>query len=312
MRMSSIPTPPSTTLSTPSPTERPAFLPQTESQAQTPNCAMPPLRPLYLIVATSLPPPLGIGFKGQLPWPPIKSDMSFFRRVTTRLPPSYTPGNGLPDKRVRNAVIMGRKTWESIPPKFRPLKDRINVVITRSKSSVPHLLGGSQRQKSHGEVETSPGIDEHSVLLCPSLQEALQNLQSLHDEGRLGKMFIIGGAEIYRSAIFDLPREVDKEGLLLRIIQTQIRRKDGQPFDCDTHFPLSLGKAGTRSPSPASSNDWDRVDAQELEGWVGEDLPQAQGSGTRRLVKEEVDDFGDWLEEGDMQIRVLGWREKTR
>jgi dihydrofolate reductase len=39
---------------------------------------------------------------------------------------------GQPSSSSRNAVVMGRKTWESIPPKFRPLKDRRNLVISRS------------------------------------------------------------------------------------------------------------------------------------------------------------------------------------
>jgi dihydrofolate reductase len=62
----------------------------------------------------------GIGVNGQLPWR-LKGDMAFFKALTsgTHGPPG------------RRAVIMGRKTWESIPPSFRPLAGRTNVVLTR-------------------------------------------------------------------------------------------------------------------------------------------------------------------------------------
>lgn len=60
----------------------------------------------------------GIGKNGNLPWR-LSKEMGYFARVTTS-----TPANK------RNAVIMGRKTWESIPDKFRPLKERINIVVT--------------------------------------------------------------------------------------------------------------------------------------------------------------------------------------
>ena len=58
---------------------------------------------------------LGIGSKGQLPWR-MKKEMQYFTRMTK--------GEG------QNAVLMGRNTWESIPSKFRPLKERYNVIIT--------------------------------------------------------------------------------------------------------------------------------------------------------------------------------------
>lgn len=83
-------------------------------------------KPIYVIVATALKPPMGIGNRGTLPWSGIKGDMAFFRKLTTNVPESAPPG-------ALNALIMGRKTWESIPSKFRPLDGRLNVVITRGK-----------------------------------------------------------------------------------------------------------------------------------------------------------------------------------
>ena len=58
---------------------------------------------------------LGIGIGGNLPWR-LKKEMAHFTKLTK--------GNG------QNAVLMGRKTWESIPTKFRPLKDRYNIIVT--------------------------------------------------------------------------------------------------------------------------------------------------------------------------------------
>jgi dihydrofolate reductase len=62
----------------------------------------------------------GIGQGSQLPWR-LPKEMAYFKRVTSNAP----------DGRL-NAVIMGRKTWESIPANFRPLPNRVNIVISRN------------------------------------------------------------------------------------------------------------------------------------------------------------------------------------
>lgn len=69
----------------------------------------------------------GIGKGGTIPWS-LPADMTRFRKLTTRL----TDSGGDP------AVIMGRRTWESIPVKFRPLPNRRNIVLSRS---APELAG---------------------------------------------------------------------------------------------------------------------------------------------------------------------------
>ena len=51
--------------------------------------------------------------------------MAYFKELTSRTA----------DPSKQNAVVMGRKTWESIPTKFRPLAGRVNIVLSRSAAS---------------------------------------------------------------------------------------------------------------------------------------------------------------------------------
>jgi hypothetical protein len=62
-----------------------------------------------------------IGQNGRLPWR-LPKEMAYFAQVTSTAPEGHA-----------NAVIMGRNTWESIPQRFRPLKNRVNIVISRNK-----------------------------------------------------------------------------------------------------------------------------------------------------------------------------------
>lgn len=69
-----------------------------------------------------------IGRNGQLPWR-LSKEMNYFARVTKGEPSGSV--NGIDGRTRMNAVIMGRKSWQGIPAKFKPLADRINVVVTR-------------------------------------------------------------------------------------------------------------------------------------------------------------------------------------
>ena len=68
----------------------------------------------------------GIGKNNSLPWPKLRGDLQHFKRITS------TASEGR-----RNAIAMGRKTWESKEVAGKPLPNRLNVVVSRSPYSVP-------------------------------------------------------------------------------------------------------------------------------------------------------------------------------
>ncbi|KAK3902356.1 dihydrofolate reductase-like domain-containing protein [Staphylotrichum tortipilum] len=196
---------------------------------------LPLLPELTLIVAATQ--TMGIGRAGTLPWTGLRKEMAYFARVTKRVPAATLPtggvsgdGTGGGSAAVQNAVVMGRKTWESIPPRFRPLAGRTNVVISRS---------GSTPQ----------------ALLAPSLPTALHSLTTPALSPALGRVFIIGGAQIYASAL-ELAQA--KRVLLTRVLTE---------FECDTFFPVELKEGG---------GEWRRCGVEEMDAWVGEVVPRGK------------------------------------
>ncbi|RZJ59325.1 MAG: dihydrofolate reductase [Acidovorax sp.] len=108
-----------------------------------------PLHLIYARAANGV-----IGKDNALPWH-LPEDMAHFKQLTQGCP-----------------VVMGRKTWDSLPPRFRPLPGRTNIVVTRQ--------GDWQAQGAHR---------------AGSLQEALAQCNA----GQT--VWVIGGAQIYAEAL---------------------------------------------------------------------------------------------------------------
>ena len=151
----------------------------------------------------------GIGKDGKLPWK-LPGDMKFFKEITTNPDRGVVEVmHGLPagegavrfSEEACNAVLMGRKTWESLPASYRPLPGRINGVLSRSRFDA--------------------GDDAE---VWESLDHALEDLDDTAD---IGGIFVIGGAQIYAAALAHPD--------CARLYITEI---DGE-FPCDTHFPAT-------------------------------------------------------------------------
>jgi dihydrofolate reductase / thymidylate synthase len=152
----------------------------------------------FIVVVAATAGSLGIGKGGGLPWK-LAGDMAYFKRVTSACK--------APNK--VNAVIMGRKTWESIPARFRPLAGRCNVVLSRNPRARQEL--------------TLPD----DVLMAPSLNDALKQLAAPDMRDKINKIFVIGGGKVYEEAL----KHDSCKQVLLTLVQSD------KFEDCDTHLP---------------------------------------------------------------------------
>ena len=122
----------------------------------------------------------GIGKNNDLMWH-LPADMKFFKQTTEN-----------------HIVVMGRKNWDSIPLRFRPLSNRENVVLTRN-------------QHFHAD----------DCLVLHSLNEVWEHYKTEKDR----TVFIIGGGEIYKQAL--------ESDLVTEMYITHVNKK----FGADTFFP---------------------------------------------------------------------------
>ncbi|XP_018786502.1 PREDICTED: dihydrofolate reductase-like [Bactrocera latifrons] len=148
----------------------------------------------------------GIGLNGDLPWS-LKSEYEYFTQTTKRRR----------DITKHNVVIMGRRTYLSIPEHERPLADRINVVLSST---------------------LSPTDLPTNVFLFPNLVSAMKRLEQRDLRERIENVWIVGGSGVYREAMSS-PR-------CHRLYITNIKQK----FNCDIFFPKIPNSFKEIGPDP--------------------------------------------------------------
>ncbi len=151
----------------------------------------------------------GIGMKGKIPWD-LSPDMKRFKDLTM--------GDG------RNAVVMGRETWESLPSNARPLRGRTNVILSKQGAGL----------EVHGEC-----CDERPIFVAPD-KEALMDLALAQS---WTTVWVIGGESVYRE-FMGCP-------CLSEIYLTEVDTEES----CDRffpnvpeHFDLSIDEPWRREP----------------------------------------------------------------
>jgi len=145
----------------------------------------------------------GIGFRNQIPWA-FKKDIQYFRDMTI--------GNG------NNAVIMGRKTWWSLPDAFTPLPKRTNIIL-------------SSRTVMQKEKQENVRVFSH-----------IEDAKRFCHDMKFDQIWVIGGQSIYRQCIHDR----DIKHLYITNID--------QEFLSDTYFPQYEGEFKLQSTVNTQEN----------------------------------------------------------
>ncbi|XP_056645719.1 dihydrofolate reductase [Diorhabda sublineata] len=136
---------------------------------------------------------MGIGKNNNLPWK-LKTEMEYFTKMTTTTR----------DPCKKNIVIMGHNTWNSIHKKFKPLKGRINFILSRSDLNL----------RDYGDV-----------YVFKSFRSCLDTLEGPEFKDIYERIWVIGGSQVYKEAV-----ECEH---FYRLYLTKILKE----FDCDTFFP---------------------------------------------------------------------------
>lgn len=201
----------------------------------------------------------GIGKEGAVPWS-SPSDMIHFRDVTQKAPEGS-----------RNAVIMGRKTFDSLPPGVRPLPRRFNIVLTRQRrqndvdsDKVKYIEGGlydaltwlatcgDDAAGSSPSAQTAPASNEAAAaghsLPTSDVVTASSSAAVPAAPARLGfafeRVFVLGGASIYTQAF--QPPCVQH---LHEVIVTRVRGR----HDCDVSFDVDAAMLAAQAATASTA-----------------------------------------------------------
>lgn len=155
----------------------------------------------------------GIGLNNKLPWK-IREDMEIFKNITTNVK----------NKNKMNSVIMGRKTWESLPNKVKPLPNRFNIIV----SSVLSVYNDYNNNNNH----------YNNIKFFNNLDDALNYENDIIEE-----KYVIGGQRIFNETI-NRPE-------CSKIYLTEI----DEEYKVDTYFPeIPFWMKKTKTDTIVTSN----------------------------------------------------------
>ena len=143
----------------------------------------------------------GIGNEKSIPWY-LKSELKYFKEITSKK-----------EHNLSNIVIMGRKTWDSLPKK--PLPNRINIILSNNNNI---------------DYKKNIELNYKDTYVINDIEKYLE---SLKNQNQKQIIFVIGGAQIYKH-VLDLSESNNLNfNLNLNLYITEIYNE----FNCDTYYP---------------------------------------------------------------------------